>query len=74
MKEDWFQQKVKEKWTALQKEDLLAKALEEERAYLKEYKTDFNYKVSFETNTAEAVLNWLERRIQWLDEEWLISQ
>ena len=74
MKEDWFQQKVKEKWTALQKEDLLAKVLKEERDLLTKYKDDLNRQSKIETGTANAVLDWIENRIQWLDEEWLLSK
>ena len=74
MKEDWFQQKVKEKWTALQKENLLAAVLKEERNILKEYKADLNRQSSIETGTANAVLNWIENRIQWLDEEWMLKE
>ena len=74
MKEDWFQQKVKEKWTALQKEDLLAKVLKEERDLLIKYKDDLNRQSKIETGTANAVLDWIEDRIQWLDEEWLLSE
>ena len=73
MKQDWFVQMVKEKWTSIQSEGLLYAAIQEERDYMAEYKADLNRKKSIATATGEVVLKWIEKRIKWLDEEWMLQ-
>ena len=40
---------------------------------MEEYKSDLNRKKNIATDTGYAVLGWLERRMEWLDEEWLLQ-
>ena len=73
MKQDWFVQLVKEHWTELQKDGKLYAVIQEERDYMAEYKADLNRKKSIATATGEVVLKWIEKRIKWLDEVWMIQ-
>lgn len=70
MKQEWFREMVKERWAELQKEGALAAAIQYERDYIKEYKADLNRKKKIATDTGNAILNWLEKRIKWLDSQW----
>ena len=70
MKQDWFFDRVQEKWTELQAEGAIAAAIKEERDYMEEYKSDLNRKKKIATATGDAVLDWIEKRILWLDEVW----
>ena len=74
MGQDWFVDMVKEKWTQVQREGALAACIQEEREYIKKYKSDLNRKNAISTDTGHAVLDWMEDRIEWLDEEWLIAE
>lgn len=69
--EEWFMDIVREKWSALQKDRAVYACIEEERQNLELYKEDLNRKNKIATATAHALLDWMERRIGWLDEEWL---
>lgn len=70
-KQGWFMEQVSDRWSALQAEGLIAACITEERAYMEAYKADLNRKKSFATATGDAVLDWIEQRVEWLDEEWL---
>lgn len=74
MKEDWFVEKVKARWSRLQAENILRGCIEEERAYLDKYEKDLTVSKSNVVNGARSVLKWLEKRIDWLDEEWLLAE
>lgn len=69
--EEWFMDIVREKWNTLQKDGLVYACIEEERQNLEFYKEDLNRKSKIATATATALLDWMERRVGWLDEEWL---
>lgn len=70
--EEWFMDIVRGKWNALQKENgAIYACIEEERQYLELYEADLNRKRSSATVSAENLLKWIERRVKWLDEEWL---
>ncbi len=71
MTQDWFLSMVKEQWAELHVEQTLEAVLAEERAYIKEYKSDLNRPKAIATDTGLVILNWIEKRIQWLDEVWL---
>ena len=64
---------VKEKWTEVRANGTLADCFRAEKDYMEEYKSDLNRKKNIATDTGYAVLDWLERRVEWLDEEWLIQ-
>ena len=70
--EDWFMDLVREKWSGLQKETGAVYAcIDAERQYLEAYEEDLNRKRSGVVNAAHDILDWIERRVKWLDEEWL---
>lgn len=71
MKEDWFVELVKSRWAGLQADHVLLDCIAEEREFLKEYEADLTVSKSNAVRGARSLLNWLEDRIQWLDEEWL---
>jgi len=70
-KEEWFMEMVREKWSSLQADGLIYECIEEERQYLELYEADLNRKESHATKSAKAILNWIEKRVKWLDEEWI---
>ena len=70
-KEEWFMEMVREQWSSLQKDSLVYECIEEERRYLDTYESDLNRKDSSATRSAKYLLNWIERRVKWLDEEWI---
>lgn len=74
MKQDWFVNQVKEKWTALKDADAFKTCIEEEKAYLEEYKDDLNKTEEWATDSAMELFNWIENRIYWLNSEWVIKQ
>ena len=45
--------------------------IDAERQYLEAYEEDLNRKRSGVVNAAHDILDWIERRVKWLDEEWL---
>lgn len=71
MKQDWFVELVKEKWTQVRQDGLLEACIQGEKAYIDEYRTDINKKWSYAADAGYVILGWIERRIAWLDEEWL---
>jgi len=73
MGQDWFVELVKEKWTQVQTSGELAACFQAEKDYMEEYKADLNRKKKIATDTGYAVLKWLERRVEWLNEEWLLQ-
>lgn len=73
MTQDWFVELVKERWTEIRLEGTLEDCFQEEKDYMEEYKSDLNRKKNIATDTGYAVLGWLERRMEWLDEEWLLQ-
>ncbi len=70
-KEEWFMEKVRKQWSSLQKDSLIYECIEEERRYLETYEADLNRKNSSATKSANYLLNWIESRVEWLDEEWI---
>ena len=70
-KEEWFMEMVREQWSSLQKDKLVYECIGEEREYLKTYEADLNRKNSAATKSATYLLNWIESRVEWLDEEWI---
>lgn len=73
MKQDWFVQSVKEKWTAMNEEKLMQTCIQEEKDYLEEYKDDLNKTDEWATESAMKLFEWIENRIYWLNSEWVIK-
>ena len=74
MKQDWFADQVKEKWTALKDSGAIKACIEEEKAYLEEYKDDLNKTDEWATESAMKLFDWIENRIYWLNSEWNVSR
>lgn len=74
MKQDWFVNQVKEKWTVLKESDAIKSCIEEEKAYIEEYKDDLNKTDEWATESATKLFDWIENRIYWLNSEWVIKQ
>ena len=69
--EDWFMEIVRDKWSALQEDRAVYACIEEERQNLELYKEDLNRKNKAATASAKVLLDWIERRVEWLDTEWI---
>ena len=74
MKEDWFVEMVKERWADLQAEGALMAIVEAERAYIDAYEKELTVSKSKAVEKAHDTLDWVEKRIAWLDEEWLPAE
>ena len=74
MKEDWFVEMVKERWAELQAEGALMAIVEAERAYIDAYEKELTVSKSKAVEKAHDTLDWVEKRIAWLDEEWLPAE
>lgn len=74
MKQDWFVQTVKEKWTALQSESVFANCIEEELAYIELYEKDLNKGNDGATESAKDLLNWIKKRLRWMDKKFIIEE
>lgn len=73
MKQDWFINCVKEKWTALKADNALKGCIDEEVAYLEKYKNDLNKTDEWATESADKLLDWIRNRLYFLNGEWLIK-
>lgn len=79
IKQDWFMKRVKQRWTALRtpkgKKNIstVEKCLNQERSILKKYKTDLCKGGSGAYASAEGLLSWVEKRIKWMDQEYLLN-
>ncbi|WP_294406815.1 CotH kinase family protein [uncultured Ruminococcus sp.] len=73
MKQDWFVNCVKEKWTALKADNALQGCIDEEVAYLEKYKNDLNKTDEWATESADKLLDWIRNRLYFLNGEWLIK-
>ena len=74
MKQDWFVNKVKGKWTALQMENVFANCIEEELAYIELYENDLNKGNDSSTESAKDLLNWIKKRLRWMDKKFIIEE
>ena len=79
IKQDWFREKVQKRWTALRtpkgkkKVSTVEKCIDHERSILKKYKKDLCKGGSDAYYSAEGLLSWIEKRIKWMDKEYLIQ-
>lgn len=74
MKEDWFVEMVKERWAELQAEGSLMACVEAEREFIELYEKELTVSKSSAVKNAHSTLDWVEKRIAWLDEEWLPAE
>ncbi|WP_295212003.1 hypothetical protein [Ruminococcus sp.] len=70
-KQDWFIDKVKDKWTQMNSEKLLKGCIQTERDYLAEYDTDLRKGEEWGPDSAEDLFYWIENRIYWLNSQWV---
>lgn len=66
-KQDWFMDMAGEKWTALQSQGKIDACIEEEIRILEEYREDLNKGSDGAVDSAYWLLDWIERRIDWMD-------
>lgn len=71
MKQDWFSDMAKEKWTELHKSDIIKGCIDEETAILEEYKNDLNKAEKWATSSSYKLLEWIKSRINWMDKVFL---
>ncbi|MCH5275293.1 MAG: CotH kinase family protein [Lachnospiraceae bacterium] len=71
MKQDWFAELAEQKWTQLQSEGKIDACIEEEIRLLEAYKDDLNKERESAVDSAYWVLEWIENRIDWMDETFL---
>lgn len=72
MKQEWFQDRVKEKWTEMNEDKLIQGCIEEEKEYLEAYKDDLNKTDEWATDCAYDLFDWIENRIYWLNSQWIL--
>lgn len=67
MKQEWFSDMAKEKWTELYNSKAIRECIREEIAILEEYKDDLNKTDEWATESSYQLLNWIYDRIDWMD-------
>ncbi len=73
MRQDWFVDMVREKWTEMKNAGVLMKCISEETEILETYKDDLNKTDEWATDCSYQLIDWILSRIDWLDEQWLIQ-
>ena len=77
MKQDWFVERVKERWTELRKKpgkgkkNAISTAMDEVLEILETYKKDLGKSGS--VSAAKSLVSWVEKRISFMDNEFLIK-
>ena len=71
MKNDWFQEMVKERWNELNKTNILRETLKEEKKLIEYYNDELLIESEEGLKRSYNVINWMEKRIDWLDSEFL---
>ena len=77
MKQDWFKDRVRARWQELRTPSesgqpcATDKCLNEERALLETYRKDLSKTGDSAYTAAENLISWVERRIRWMDGEYL---
>ena len=70
-KQDWFMAAAKEKWTALQADKQTWGCVDTEREILSTYEKDLNKTESWATGSANTLLEWIEKRLKWMDKTYM---
>ena len=77
MKQEWFVNRVKDRWTELRtaknkkKTNTIDKVIKEERSLLAQYKQDLSKTGTGAYYDAEGLIKWVEKRVKWMDEHYL---
>ena len=69
IKQDWFRELVTQKWTSLENDGRIAQCIEDEKAYLEEYRTDLCRDNERGVDNAYSLFKWIEARIKWMDKQ-----
>ena len=72
-KQDWFRQLVSEKWTEMAAQNTVNGCIDEEISILDRYNSDMRAWSRHSVTYAYDVIVWLQRRIKWLDTQFLLS-
>lgn len=67
MKQDWFVELVKDKWTEMYNDGTLRGCIKEETAILEKYDKDLNKSADYATACAFDLFKWINKRLDWLD-------
>lgn len=73
IKQDWFHRLAAEKWTALSETNAVSGCIDQEISLMETYKKDFTSWKSSSVNSAYNVIVWLQKRIKWMDSQFLLS-
>ncbi|MCR5685475.1 MAG: CotH kinase family protein [Lachnospiraceae bacterium] len=77
LKQDWFKKRVCERWSELRmpkgknRTSIIEKCIKQEKKLLKTYKTELTKNGYGSVKAAENLLGWVEKRIKWMDGEYL---
>ncbi len=67
IKQDWFKQLATEKWSALKEDGTLKAIVEDEKAFLEEYRDDLNKADENSVDNAYKLLDgWIANRLYWM--------
>ena len=65
-KQDWFRELCTDEWRT--EKDNIRNVISYERGILKEYEADLNAKEMYGTSNAESTIQWVEKRLKWMDD------
>lgn len=73
IKQNWFRQRVMEKWTEMAKQDLIGTCFSQETGILEAYNDEFISWDKKSVKNANKVLDWLTERVKWMDSQFLMT-
>lgn len=71
MSQEWFQSLVKHRWNSLMAGGELQKLIKETYEMVDTYREDYSKQIDYATYCGKDLLDWLEKRIEWLNENWV---
>ncbi|MBR1664536.1 MAG: CotH kinase family protein [Ruminococcus sp.] len=71
MKQDWFADLAKEKWTSMKSDKLIESCVEEEKTLLDKDKEDLCMTDEWAVDSAAQLFKWIEGRIKWMDKKFV---
>ncbi|MCH5192437.1 MAG: CotH kinase family protein [Oscillospiraceae bacterium] len=74
MKQDWFADMAKQKWTKLYNAGAIQGCIDEEVAILEEYKKDLNKTDANATDCSYYLLEWINDRIKWMNKTFVTKK
>ncbi len=70
-KQDWFRELCSAKWST--ESANIRNVLSVERGILEEYEADLNAKEPYGTGNAESTIQWVEKRLKWMDDTFAVA-